>query len=76
MAHSAETRAITSHLWQQHNRTKASGTTLERQLMHDELHALAETGELNHQHGPSGEFVVVCACGHAHDCTALAPKES
>lgn len=74
MAHSEATRAITSHLWNQHNRTKASGTTTERELLHEEIHAVAETGTLSHEHGPNGEFIVACPCGHSHECTVLAPK--
>lgn len=74
MAHSKETRAITSHLWTAHDRTRAEGTTMARELLHEEIHATAQPGELNHEHGPNGEFVVVCACGASHECTVLAPK--
>lgn len=68
------TSAIASHLWNQHNRVKSSGTLLAREILHEELHATAEAGTLDHQHGPSGEFFVVCPCGHSHECTVLAPK--
>lgn len=74
MAHSKGTAAITRHLWIHHDRTRAEGTQLQRELLHDEIHAMAEPGDLGHEHGPEGQFVVVCQCGHSHECTALATK--
>ena len=74
MGHAKETAAIARHLWNQHGRTKSSGTRLERELLHEELHAVAAPGELNHSHGQDGTFISVCPCGHSHECSALAPK--
>lgn len=72
MARGRATSAIARHLWNHHNRTHSSGTQLQREILHEELHATAAPGELSHEHGPNGEFTVVCACGHRHDCTVLA----
>lgn len=74
MAHSEETRAITSHLWNYHDRTRASGTRTSRELLHEEIHAVGDAADIGHEHGVNGEFIVVCPCGHSHDCTVLAPK--
>lgn len=74
MVHTKETAAITSHLWKHHGRRRANGTRIERELFHEELHATAEPGELDHEHGPEGQFVVTCRCGHSHECGILAPK--
>lgn len=71
MPRSPETHAIASHLWRSHERTKSSGTLMERMLFHDEIHFKAEPGSLDHEHGADGSFIVVCACGHSHDCTVL-----
>jgi len=75
MAHSKETSAIASHLWNYHERTKSSGTLTERTLLHEEIHALGDaSGDIGHEHGPDGEFIVKCPCGHSHECTVLAPE--
>lgn len=71
MPRGAATAAIASHLWQHHGRHRSSGTLIERTLIHEELHAIADEGELSHSHGPNGDFVVRCPCGHEHTCTVL-----
>lgn len=71
MPRSGATSAITKHLWSMHNRTRGQGTQLERELFHEELHATALPGELNHAHNTDGSFVAVCPCGHEHTCTVL-----
>lgn len=73
MPRGKETSAIARHLWNEHGRTRSSGTLTERQLLHEELHATAE--ETSHTHGPDGEFIVLCPCGHSHECTVLADKD-
>jgi hypothetical protein len=66
------TSVIAKHLWSHHGRTRSEGTFTERVLLHEELHALADPGELTHSHGPNGEFITQCpGCGHEHTCTAL-----
>jgi ABC-type nickel/cobalt efflux system permease component RcnA len=72
MPRGKDTSALASHLWNYHDRTRSTGTLIERTLFHDELHFKAESGELNHEHGSDGSFIVVCACGHSHNCTVLA----
>ena len=72
MGHSKATAAIARHLWQQHGRTRSTGTVTERQLFHEELHAIADEGELNHFHGEDGSYVTKCAgCDQEHVCTEL-----
>jgi hypothetical protein len=75
MPRAGATSAISRHLWNQHGRTRSEGTLTERELLHEELHAV-DDGTLTHQHGANGEFVVVCPCGHQHECTVLASKEN
>lgn len=72
MPRSEATSALSKHLWNHHGRKRAEGTRIQRLLLHEELHATAAPGELNHSHGPEGEFVTACACGHEHTCTVLA----
>lgn len=71
------TSAIARHLWNEHSRTRSEGTQTQRMLLHEEMHATAAPGELGHEHGPDGEFIVRCPCGHLHTCTVLgAPEET
>lgn len=72
MPRSAATSAISRHLWNDHSRTRSEGTKTERMLLHEELHATAAPGELNHEHMEDGSYVTRCpACGHEHACNAL-----
>jgi hypothetical protein len=71
MPRSKATSAISRHLWNDHERTRSEGTQTERMLLHEEIHATAEPGTLNHSHGEDGSYVVVCPCGHEHTCTVL-----
>lgn len=75
MPRGKETSEISRHLWNHHGRTHSTGTKMQRELYHEELHATADPGAIDHEHGPNGEFTVVCPCGHRHDCTVLAPEE-
>lgn len=71
MPRSKATSAISRHLWNDHGRTRSEGTTTERMLLHEELHATAEPGALTHSHGEDGSYVVICPCGNEHTCTVL-----
>jgi hypothetical protein len=76
MPRSKDTSAIASHLWQHHGRMKSTGTLTERLLFHEEIHATGAPEDLDHEHGPDGEFVVRCVCGHEHDCRALSTERA